>query len=133
MSVEFALQTAVYSALTSDASLMNLVTAIYDDVPQGDAELPYVTIGDAQHNEWDTDTELGRQVTLTLHSWSQYAGRKEIKNIQGAIYDVLHRGSLSITGYTLVLCDFVSSETFLDSDGQTRHGVQVFNVLIEKN
>lgn len=137
MSFETALQTAVFSALDSDAALGALVTGVYDSAPQAndsgsDTPFPYVTIGEAVHTDWSTDTESGDDVTFTVHSWSRYRGRKEIKQIQGAVYDVLHRANLSVTGYKFVSCDWLQSESFTDTDGLTRHGVQTFRVILDQ-
>lgn len=137
MSIESAIQSAIYSALTGDSTLMSAVTGVYDDVPQSadagsGAAFPYVTIGEATHTEWDTDTELGSDVTVTIHVWSRYRGRKEVKDIQGQIYSLLHRANLAVTGYNLVGVDWIQSDSFMDADGLTRHGVQTFRITIEE-
>ena len=43
----------------------------------------------------------------------------------------LDRQSLALTGHRLVLLRFEFSETMLDPDGITRHGVQGFRALTE--
>jgi len=131
MSYELAVQTAIYTALNGDATLGAMVTGIYDSVPQ-DTAYPYVTVGEDNHNEWDTNTTLGSDCSITIHTWSRSRGKKETKTIQGAIYDVLHRANLSAAGYRIDLTEFVSSQSFTDSDGLTRHGVQTFRMLIER-
>lgn len=88
MSFETALQTAIYGILIADTALSGLVKGVYDDVPQpddtGDAgAFPYVTIGETVHTAWDTDTSRGDDASITIHIWSRYPGRKEIKQIQG--------------------------------------------------
>ena len=137
MSFETAIQSAIFGALDADVTLSGLVTGVYDDVPQpsdagSSSAFPYVTIGEAVHTEWDTDTTLGDDCTITVHAWSRYEGRKEIKDIQGAIYYVLHRSNLSVSGYTTVGVDWQQSESFVDSDGETRHGVQTFRVILDE-
>jgi hypothetical protein len=131
VSYELAVQTAIHTALNGDPTLGAMVTGIYDSVPQ-DTAYPYVTVGEDNHNEWDTNTTLGSDCTITIHTWSRKRGSKETKTIQGAIYDTLHRSDLSVTGYKIDLTDFVSSQSFTDSDGLTRHGVQTFRMLIER-
>ena len=91
-----------------------------------------MVIGEAIHNEWNTDTDNGNEVSVTIHTWSRHRGRKEIKAIQHAIYLALHRQSLPITGYNFISCDFQDSQTFIENDGKTRHGVQTFKVLIDQ-
>lgn len=132
MSFETALQTAIFTRLDGQLS-----TPVYDNVPQqADTAtgFPYVTVGDDTINEWDTDGFLGADCTIQVHVWSRKDGRKETKEIQGNIYNALHRkeSTLSAVGYRFVGIDFVSSDSFLDADGETRHGVQTFRVIIEE-
>lgn len=135
MGMETALQQAIYDTLSNDAGVMALATAVYDYVPQPDdagdpAKFPYVVIGDDTLNAWDTDTTTGADATITVHTWSRFKGRKEVKAIQGAIYAALNRATLPTTGYSFVTCHLVNSDSFVDSDGITQHGVQTFRVLI---
>lgn len=131
MSFEIVIQAAITAALKADGTLTAMVTGVFDNVPQG-TDYPYVTIGEDNHNEWDTNTTLGSDCTITIHTWSQHRGRQETKEIQGAIYDALHHAELTYPGYSFILTDFVSSQSFVDADGMTRHGVQTFRVLIER-
>jgi len=126
MSFETAVQTVIYTALSG-----NVTAPVFDAVPQQQA-YPYVTIGDDNHVEWDTDTDSGATVSVTIHVWSQGRGRAETKRIQGLIYDILHDAALTIAGFVIVSSYFESSVSFMDSDGKTRHGVQTFRIIIEK-
>lgn len=137
MSFETALQAAIYDLLSADTAISSLVAGVYDDVPQGSdtgssADFPYITIGEAVHTAWDTDTSRGDDASITVHVWSRYPGRAETKQIQGAIYDALHRSNLAVTGYATVGVDWEQSESFLDTDGETRHGVQTFRILLDE-
>lgn len=134
---EIATQIAVYDKLKASIELSALIVDVYDDVPQSDnsgnpASFPYVVIGEDIHTNIDTDLELMNQVSITVHSWSRVAGRTQIKTIQGAVKDALHRANLSHTGYKFITITEDGSQSFLDVDGHTRHGVQTFNLLIEK-
>lgn len=134
--IELNVQSAILNALEDDASVMYLVKGVYDDVQQSlDSGLaddfPYITIGDDNAVEWDTDTELGAEITLSIHVWSRFRGRSQAKEIQSAIYKALHRAKLTIACYNNVGIEFRASEIFLDSDGKTRHGVQTFTITIE--
>lgn len=146
MSAEYEVQKSIYLALRADTNLSALLakdvndstkSAIYDNVPEAvdagsDSVFPYVTIGDDTFLEWDTDNSQGKEGTLTIHSWSRYRGRKEVKEIQGAIYDRLHLSNLIFNGYYSVLMLSEYSETLVDPDGLTRHGVQRFRLIMEK-
>lgn len=125
------LQTALFTRLNSVLSV-----PVYDAVPQavdaGDnSAFPYVTIGDDSSVEFDTDTSKGFDTDCTIHVWSRYRGRREVKQIQQAIYDALHLHNLSVSGYHTVMVLFQSADSFMDADGITRHGVSVFRIVTE--
>ena len=134
---ETVVQTKIYETLTTNAPLMAAIKAVYDDVPQaissGDAaEFPYVTIGEDIHTDISTDLELSNLVSITIHTWSRYTGRAQTKQIQGLIYDTLNRADILDANYKFINIHQVSSESRLDSDGFTRHGIQTFNLMIEE-
>jgi len=134
---ETVVQSAIYDHLSNNAPLMAAINGIYDNVPQSsdsgdESQFPYIVIGEDVHTTIDTDSELMNQVSITIHTWSRYSGRKETKDIQGLIYSTLHRSNLVQSGYKFINIAQVSSESFLDSDGFTRHGVQTFNLIIEE-
>ncbi len=131
---QLALQAAVLAALRGHGALTALLAGgadgVRDHVPQGTA-YPYVVIGEAKTKDFDTKTEQGMEQTLTIHSWSQYQGMMEVKQIMAEVTAALDRQSLALTGHRLVLLRFEFSETMLDPDGLTRHGVQRFRALTE--
>jgi hypothetical protein len=134
---ETVVQTAVYNNLANNLPLMSAVVAVYDEVPQpnssgAESNFPYVTIGEDNHVSIDTDTELMDQVSITIHTWSRQSGRKQTKLIQGLIFNSLNRANLIESGYKFINISRVDSQSFLDSDGFTRHGVQTFNLMIEE-
>nr|WP_297388262.1 DUF3168 domain-containing protein [uncultured Roseateles sp.] len=128
-----ALQTAVFTRLAAALAPV----AVYDHVPQAvdpgsDVPFPYVTIGEDEPREWDTDTEDGFEATFTVHVWSRQLGRLQVKQLQDEIYDALHRYNLPVTGYETVLLSFESATTLQDPDGITQHGVSRFRGLFER-
>jgi hypothetical protein len=132
MSASYELQKAIYTALTSDTELMADITGVFDSVPDNYDQFPYVTIGEDVLTEFDTDSTNGFNGSITIHAWSRYDGRKEAKTIQGLIYDTLHKSTLPMTGYAMILMRQESENTLLDPDGVTRHGVQTFNTMFIK-
>ena len=120
-------QRAIYQALTADATLTGMITGVYDHVDQGTA-YPYVVIGEDGASEWDTDTEQGAESILTIHSWSREKGRMQTKDIQQAIYEVLHRAELTIMDAIFYSIFWEFSDSFLEPDGETRHGVMRFRL-----
>lgn len=116
------LQAAVYSKLDTAT-----VYSIYDDVPQG-TNMPYITIGDDQAADYSTDGESGTQASIVVHTWSTYSGKLELKTMQDAVYNALHRANLIVTGYNVLGVDFEYADSMVESDGITRHGVQRFRI-----
>lgn len=134
---ETVVQTKIYETLTGSAPLIAAIKAVYDDVPQaissGDSSaFPYVAIGEDIHTDTSTDLELSNLVSITIHAWSRYTGRAETKQIQGLVYDALNRADILDTNYKFINIHQVSSESRLESDGFTRHGIQTFNLMIEE-
>lgn len=130
---QWALQQAVYSALTGDSALQGLLgnpARVFDHVPQGSV-FPYLVIGEVSATPFDTKTEAGLDQRLTIHTWSRYRGRKETKDIMAAVLAVLDGQSLAVSGHTLVLLRFEFATTIVDDDGLTRHGVQRFGALTQ--
>ena len=115
-------QRAISLALTADPILMGMVTGVHDHVDQGSV-YPYVVIGEDGAAEWDTDTEQGAEELVTIHTWSRYKGREQTKEIQEAIYEILHRKELTINNAIFYSMFWEFSDSFVDPDGETRHGV----------
>lgn len=133
MSFELAAQQAIFTKLNGFIAGVT----VYDDVPmlpsgQPTANFPYVVIGNDTMAAWDTDDQLGGEITITLHIWSRAGGMKEAKTIAGAIYTLLHRATFSIAGYVVLdcLCEF--SEFLTDPDGETRHGIVRYRMTMQK-
>ena len=128
---QWEIQRAVYQTLVGHQPLMDIIDAVYDHVPQ-DSSYPYVVIGDDTGLQWDTGSSVGTESTLTIHVWSRELGRKETKEIMNLVYEVLHLSNLPIEDMVSVLCHWEFSETFLDPDGITRHGVSRFRIIADE-
>jgi hypothetical protein len=102
---EFRLHTrdkAVYEILSSDPNLMNVISGIYERIPQSVA-FPYVTFGDASEN------------AFLLHVWTREGGRKEAATIMERLHFLL------APAYK-----FVTSKIALGADGWTYEGDMEF-------
>jgi hypothetical protein len=126
------LQKAVYAALSSDATLTTLLggTNIHDAASQ-DAAFPYVIIDQMQIRDWSTGTEPGAEHMLTLHVWSDYAGKREAYEIADAVRAALDGALLSLEDHRLINLRHQYSELKRDEDGQTYHGVLRFRAVTE--
>ena len=128
----FALQTAVYAALTTPA--LAEVSKVVDHPitdPQA-SDFPFVQIGDEDYQPDDTDDgggDGGVGEFITVHVWSRYRGKKQAKAICSEIYDRLHGASLTVTGRASALCWVRSRLILNDPDGLTRHGVVNIEII----
>jgi|TARA_R100000455_G_C6267619_1_gene122995 hypothetical protein len=128
----FALQQAIFTALdgaTINDADGNAITGVFDDVPENTA-YPYVVIGEETATNIDTKDKDAHEHTLTIHVWSQYRGRKEIKNIMSSVYTTLHNASITVSGASLVNIRHEFENTLTEADGITRHGVMRFRVVV---
>ena len=128
----FALQQAIFTALdgaTINDADGNAITGVFDDVPENTA-YPYVVIGEETATNIDTKDKDAHEHTLTIHVWSQYRGRKKIKNIMSSVYTTLHNASITVSGASLVNIRHEFENTLTEADGITRHGVMRFRVVV---
>ena len=123
------LQQTVFNALDQSSTLQNLVTDVYDFVPESTA-FPYVKIGEQTMVDNGTKDKKGSDFTIEVHTFSRYRGSVEIKNIMSVVYDILHESSLSVSGASLVNMRFEFSDIIKENDGLTTHGVQRFRVFV---
>ena len=122
---------AVYLRLSSDSTLTTTLDCpVYDDVPDSD-DFPYLVIGDLTEMPRDTMGKTGRDMTLTLHIWSQFKGNDQVMDIQNRVDALLDRWSPTVTGWSAVQMVQEFFETFRDSDGITRHGVSRYGIHIQ--
>jgi hypothetical protein len=126
------LQKSIFNALDGDSTLQNLVTDVYDFVPENTA-FPYVKVGEETSIDNGTKTLQGNEHTLVIHTFSRYRGSKEVKEIMSRIYTLLHESSLSVTGASLVNLRFEFSDVIKENDGFTSHGLQRFRAIVYDN
>lgn len=126
----YPLQKALYQTLSSDSSLMALVTGIFDHVPQA-AVMPYITLGNAAGHDWSSKTSQGMEQQPVIHIWSRNGGRKETALIMERIHTLLHDAAITVVGQNLVSLRFVSSDIMLKDDGYTYQGQMRFRALLE--
>ncbi len=132
---DFAIQTAIYDALTGASSVTDLCSTIRDFGPRVDDAagiFPYIAFGGFILAEWDTDTGTGFDGAFRIHTYSDEGGAKECRLIQAAIYGVLHRAALTVTGYQSVLIYRETSQVLQTSRGAF-HGVCDYRALLRKN
>jgi len=127
----FEIQKAIYELLTADATLMGMVNSVYDRVTEG-AEFPYIVIGESVSRDWSTKTTNGQQILLALHVYSRSGGRKQTAEILDRIYNLLHQGTVSLSGHLLIAMRFEFGDITLESDQLTYHGAIRFRAFTEE-
>jgi len=112
-------------------------SAIYDNVTQppdtgDDSYFPYIVIGDDSVMDWSTDTASGGDIDVMIHVWSRSDGKRETKQIQAAIYALLHRQALTVPDHEFIGCDFDNETSVIDTDMKTFHGTCEYRVYIDE-
>lgn len=105
-----------------------LAAPVYDHVP-AEAAFPFVVVGDATASEWGAGDLAGEQHALSVHIWSRYQGRMEMKQLMGAVKAALDGAPLALSGHHLVDVRFVFADEFPDPDGISRHGLLRFRAI----
>jgi len=123
------LQSALYARLSSDGVLMGMVSMIYDNVPDG-ASYPLLVIGDGQQRNIASDSAVGDNCQLTIHSYSKKAGRKETLAILDRIYGLLHYDSLTLSAGEVLHLKVASAETDHQPDENLIHGELRIQALV---
>lgn len=127
------LQKAIYDELNGSVTAIGATTIpVYDDVPEG-VSYPYVVIGEETATNFGTKTVDAVEHTITIHCWSQYRGRREIKEIMESTYQILHDADITVSGASLVNLRQEFATTLAENDGITRHGVMRFRAVVFDN
>ena len=123
------LQKAIYAALTGDATIMAKVTGVYDSVPQSQ-NFPFVVIGEADFDPFDSHTQDGFEGIVTVHTWARGHGRAQVLDLQDDLYRIIHKNYFSLTGYRVIVNRFQFQQTLVDPDGVTYHGITRFRIMM---
>ena len=127
---EVAIQGALFSALS--ALGLSVVDTGQQAADGGSATpFPYVEVGMIILNPFDTASETGFDYLARIHTRSRAASMRQAKEIQGQIYNRLHRGALTVTGFQHVLIQRERSEVMRAPDGSF-HGVCEYRGLVTK-
>lgn len=118
MSAQWEVQVALYDALKNNSTFMNLIgNRLYDEPPTNSA-YPYVCIGNATEIPDNRLNYNGYDVTMTfdIYTKPEGLGFYTAKQILSAMNAVLNVKKMSMTNYTMLICQFVNSMTDRDDD-----------------
>ena len=131
-SPQLEIQQAILNRLRGDATLTSLLGGqkVYDRVPPGTA-YPYITIGEDTEAFWGAKDFAGARLTIRLHIWSSYEGRKEAKQILSRLRELLDRQELTLTNHYNTLLELELAETvpLPEEEGPVVHGVVQLRAL----
>lgn len=127
-----ALQVGIYARLSSDATLVGMVTGFYDGVPES-AAFPYVTIGEVTATVDGTHSAPGRAMVATLHTWTRAQSHRPGNQIGArivALLDHLHFDlDPLVTGHKVWRIVHEFSQTLIDPEPGIRHRVDRFRIF----
>ena len=94
----------IYAALNG-----NISATVYGDVPdqppgQPAFNMPYVVIGYDQQFPFETDDWTGEAVTIEIRFYSAASTKKQVKDLQKEVYELLHRQALTGVGVNVNDC-----------------------------
>lgn len=125
------IQVAVYSRLTSDATLMALVTGVYDEPPES-ANMPFVHIGEMIETPRNMLAQHGRSTLMTLHVWTSGRSNKSGLAIAKRVTELLDRWEMTVPGQHVVSVKYEFSQTLRDPKPEVRHIPIRFRVTTER-
>lgn len=130
MGASVALQSAFYDALSG------LGWTVYSARPQASdggagGVFPHVQIGQIVLAPFDTYAEIGFDFIARIHTRGRGGSELPVKAMQDEIYGRLHRGTLTLVGWTLILMDRQSSDVTRLPDGEF-HGVCEYRGLLQQ-
>ena len=130
------LQTAVYQRLSNDASLLNLVTGVYDHVTAGTA-FPYVYLGEPLLNiGQEVKIEEIVEETIAIHVYHNQEttgeyGNEKVYAILEAIHEAL-RYKIELPSYEIMQVTPREPRVFDDIDNVQKHGVITYKYKLLK-
>lgn len=126
-------QLAIYARLTGDSALMDLISDVFDYVPET-AAYPFIVIGEAIETPDNRHGGFGRQTVVTLHVWTQHRGHSKGLAIAAKVTALLDHQPLTITGLDHIVTRFEFSQTLTDPEppGDIRHVVLRYRVVTEQ-
>lgn len=125
------LQVSIVNRLKNDAAL-SARAKVYDSVPES-ASYPRVVVGEDTVVPNYTKTGNGEEITHTLHIWSRYNGKKEVKELMALVLDSLTNSPLSLAdGFEMEFNMLDFAEVLPDPDGITKHGVIRLRFIIRQ-
>lgn len=123
------LQECFFKRLSEDTALTSKVKGVYDHVDEN-TKFPYVTIGDPTVRPFPTKSSSGEEISVVLHCFSKYTGKKEAYEILNLMVQAVTKEDLVIEGFTFFRLELDGMNVITDIDGKTKHGIARFKVWV---
>lgn len=132
-----ALQQGLITKLTGNAALMVLAEDVWSPkAPQADdgeltGPFPYVVIPQMNASPFDTTGSNGGDVVVQVDGYSRNSSGLEIGELQGLVYDALHKQEITIAGAHFIDCLHQGTSFGYEDQGQTRRFVSLYRVTYD--
>ena len=123
-------QQALFTALSGDSLLNDIITGVYDHIPPT-AQYPCVVIGDGKERDIANDSGLASRLELALHCYSTQTGRKQVLAILHRLHGLLHHGSVSLSAGAIIHMRVESLETRVHQASGYVEGVLRVIILVD--
>jgi hypothetical protein len=118
MSAMWECQTALYTALSGDATFMTKIGSRLFDEPPTNQAFPYVTLGNMIETRNNKLLSKGFEVSarIDIYTKSGRLGYKPAKEIQVEVDRILNLKRFNLSGYNMVQCYLEATSTERDED-----------------
>lgn len=127
----FELQKGIFQNLTSNPSLTAKVTGVFDSVEE-DQAFPYVTISEPFMLPFETKQKFGEELSIVIHAWSTYNGKKEAVDILNLCLSSLST-RMNLNGFKVQKVKVDEIRVFDDADPRIKHGILRMKYTIQNN
>jgi hypothetical protein len=125
------LQTKLYERLSLDPIISAKVEGVFDYVEEGQT-FPYITIGEPSMLPFTTKSKFGEELSIVIHSWSTYTGKKESYEILNLCLTAL-ASRMDLNGFTIEKVDIDQIRVIDDADPRIKHGILRMKYTIQNN
>lgn len=127
-----AFQFAIFTRLNNDAELRDVVSGVYDFVPQR-TPLPYCALNVLQVRDASSRQLRLSNVTANITIWSDYHGKLEALGIADIIETLLTRDTLTLDNGMLIDLQHISQTHDVLGDNRTRRTQLRYRATIQEN
>lgn len=128
----YILQKAIYEKFLASSTLMAIISGVFDNVPQG-TQYPFVTFNQVSTIDISNLENSCTEHKIDINIWSREGGKKQASDIMDIIYGLLHNGTITVFGHSLISMGFITNSIILEDDGRTYCGVMRLMIIMEEN